>query len=99
MPKDKNNSTGNKSNGPKKTNFVQAAVSLGMSLYNNKERIGENISKIYSNIYGEEKEFNLHEVKTQFSALGRLAKAYSKGEYREISPATFFKVATAIAYA
>jgi uncharacterized membrane protein YkvA (DUF1232 family) len=99
MPKDKNNNTSNKNNGHKKTNFIQAAVSIGMSLYSNKERIGENIAKIYSNIYGEDKEFNLHEVKNQFAALGRLAKAYSKGEYREISPATFFKIATAIAYA
>lgn len=109
MPKDKNNnsnnnSTNNSSNSSnrgsqKKPNFIQAAVSVGMSLYSNREVIADKVSKIYSNIYGEDKDFNLTEVKDQFAALGRLAKAYARGDYREISPATFFKILTAAAYA
>ena len=104
MPKDKTNNSNNsnnssKSSRSKKPNFIQAAVSVGMSLYSNREAIADKVSKIYSNIYGEEKDFNLSEVKDQFTALGRLAKAYARGEYREISPATFFKILTAAAYA
>ena len=102
MPKDKStnsNSSSNNRSSSKKPNFIQAAVSVGMSLYTNREIIADKVSKVYSNIYGEEKDFNLSEVKDQFVALGRLARAYSKGEYREISAATFFKILTAAAYA
>lgn len=99
MSKDKSNNSSSKSKNKTKPNFIQAAVSVGMSLYSNREKIADTVSKIYSNIYGEEKEFNLTEIRGQFAALGRLAKAYTKGEYREISPATFFKIVTAAAYA
>lgn len=97
MAKDKNKS--NDKRGKKKQGFIQSAVGLGLSLYSQREKIAEKVGNVYSSIYGEKKEFDLDELKGQFTALGRLAKAYSKGEYREISPSTFFKIATALAYA
>ena len=103
MPKDKNtstssNSTSNKPN-KSKSNFLQAVVSAGMSLYANKDKIADKVSSVYSNIYGEDKEFDINDVKTQFATLGRLIKAYSRGEYRNVSPATFFKIVSTATYA
>jgi uncharacterized membrane protein YkvA (DUF1232 family) len=97
MPKDKDKNKGK--GGAKKSGFIQAIVSAGISLYSNKEMIADKISKVYSNIYGEDREFDLAEVKHNFVTLGRLIKAYSRGDYRDISAATFFKIATAAAYA
>jgi len=97
MPKEKNSNTNN--NKDKKSSLLQAVISAGMSLYQNKDKIADKVSTVYSNIYGEEKDFDMNEVKGQFTALGRLAKAYTRGEYRNVSPATFFKIVTAIAYA
>ena len=96
MPKEKNS---NNKQDNKKSNFLQAVVSAGMALYANKDKIADKVGTVYSNIYGEDKEFDINDVKHQFTTLGRLVKAYTRGEYRNVSPATFFKIVTAIAYA
>ena len=88
-----------KSNNFLNSDGIQKAMSLGVTIFSNKDKYLQKATDIYRKVYNDsKKELTLDELKNDLSLIVRMSKAIGRGEYRDISPSNVFKLAAAIAY-
>jgi hypothetical protein len=75
--------------------WIRKGLGVGVALLTKKESISEVLGSIYDK---EKRNVRVNEFLNGFKSLGRLAKAYFKGEYRDVSPWLFINTAAGLAY-
>jgi uncharacterized membrane protein YkvA (DUF1232 family) len=75
--------------------WIRKGLGVGVALLTKKESIGEVLGSIYDK---NKRNVRVNEFLNGFKSLGRMAKAYFKGDYRDVSPWLFINTAAGLAY-